>query len=254
MARHVSLKSFSIDPIEMELYLNLHLSYNKEMVWIRKVRSFAFTLLELMMVVAIMGILAVIGVPSYKEYVTNSKLAESYSIMGAMSTGQISYFNEHGEFFNLPTPNPTYIASSMQFLNQAVWGNFGYPVPVGSNVRFSYAGFAGKIVGGVSQTVSTKTGNSFSDLTINAFIRAKYGSTGGGTPTGVECNNVSVNLLDYGVTPELTYDWVLMTAIGDLNSDQSSVACTAVLQLIEANAASDRKAAKSGLVLLNKGR
>jgi type IV pilus assembly protein PilE len=45
-----------------------------------------FTLMELMIVVAVIGILAAIGFPSYNDYVTRSKIAEATS---ALSDGRI---------------------------------------------------------------------------------------------------------------------------------------------------------------------
>ena len=53
----------------------------------------AFTLVELMIVVAIIGILAALAIYGVSRYMRNAKTAEARSSLGAMARGNISYFN-----------------------------------------------------------------------------------------------------------------------------------------------------------------
>jgi len=46
-----------------------------------------FTLIELMIVVAIIGILAAIALPAYQDYVTKSKWSDNISSLSAVKTG-----------------------------------------------------------------------------------------------------------------------------------------------------------------------
>jgi type IV pilus assembly protein PilA len=73
-----------------------------------------FTLIELMIVVAIIGILAAIAIPNFLKFQAKSKQAEAKSNLGAIYTGQISYFGESNTYgdFNIinwsPSGTPRY--------------------------------------------------------------------------------------------------------------------------------------------------
>lgn len=54
-----------------------------------------FTLIELMVVVAIVGILAAIALPSYKDYVLRSKIADAVGIMEGLRTDMERFYQDH---------------------------------------------------------------------------------------------------------------------------------------------------------------
>jgi type IV pilus assembly protein PilA len=60
-----------------------------------------FTLIELMMVVAIIGILAAIALPAYKNYIIRSKVTELILGAAVHKTGIVEYYN-----VNPTDPNP----------------------------------------------------------------------------------------------------------------------------------------------------
>ena len=61
-------------------------------------RKTGFTLVELVIVIAIVIILSVISVPIYRGYVDKSKLAEGYALLGSILSAQKAYYSEHGNF------------------------------------------------------------------------------------------------------------------------------------------------------------
>lgn len=52
-----------------------------------------FTLIELMIVVAIIGILASIAIPAYQDYTNRAKVTEAINLMSAAKTGVAEYYD-----------------------------------------------------------------------------------------------------------------------------------------------------------------
>jgi type IV pilus assembly protein PilA len=55
-----------------------------------------FTLIELMIVVAIIGILAAVALPAYQDYIARSQVAEAVSLAAGGKTPLSEYFNDKG--------------------------------------------------------------------------------------------------------------------------------------------------------------
>jgi type IV pilus assembly protein PilA len=62
-----------------------------------------FTLIELMIVVAIVGILAAIALPAYQDYVVRSKMSEAIAAIAACKTGVAEYASSKGTYPPLTT-------------------------------------------------------------------------------------------------------------------------------------------------------
>ncbi len=57
-----------------------------------------FTLIELMIVVAIIGILAAIAIPNFMKYQAKSKQSEAKTNLSGIYTSEVSYFGEAGRY------------------------------------------------------------------------------------------------------------------------------------------------------------
>lgn len=62
-----------------------------------------FTLIELMIVVAIIGILAAIAVPAYQDYTIRSRVSEAASLSGAVRTAMDVAFSEGYALGSIPS-------------------------------------------------------------------------------------------------------------------------------------------------------
>jgi type IV pilus assembly protein PilA len=63
-----------------------------------KVIQKGFTLIELMIVVAIIGILAAIAIPAYQDYTIRAQVTEGLNLAGAVKASVAEYFAQNGSW------------------------------------------------------------------------------------------------------------------------------------------------------------
>ncbi len=83
-----------------------------------------FTLIELMIVVAIIGILAAVAIPAYQDYVVRAKLSKVGSTLDSVKLALAMYYQENGSF---PTDTQTVAFPGGVALpaTPTVWGSIG---------------------------------------------------------------------------------------------------------------------------------
>ena len=57
-----------------------------------------FTLIELMIVIAIIGILAAIAIPAYQDYTIRAQVTEALSLASGVETAVADYWSSHGSW------------------------------------------------------------------------------------------------------------------------------------------------------------
>ena len=72
-------------------------------------RQSGFTLIELMIVVAIIGVLSMIAYPSYQEYVLRGKLAEATAGLAELRVKAEQYFADRRTYVGFTCPSPSQV-------------------------------------------------------------------------------------------------------------------------------------------------
>jgi type IV pilus assembly protein PilA len=139
-------------------------------------KQHGFTLIELMIVVAIIGILAAIAIPAYQDYIARSQVSEGVQLLGGGKTPLAEFFADQGRW-------PTNAGSVMGTLAGKYVASIGYasgsPVNPTSNALELQATFkstgVSKLIQGATMVHSTTNGGKIWNC-----------GSGGGTPINVK--------------------------------------------------------------------
>lgn len=217
---------------------------------LKREKKSGFTLIELMIVVVIILILAAIAIPAYKKYIISSKVSESYSVIDSIGKVQTTYYGENQQFYHIDQNNPAFLINPMRITSYAAWDSFGYPLAVGSNVYFSYNAVAGKVDASGSELFAPGASTSGRGFTIRSNANTLFGIQGA---SSVICNSNLSTLTALGVPTAADSDYVVVTAIGNLDGTMTS-SCTAIVRILQSTTANGRKPGSlTGYVSLNLG-
>ena len=158
-------------------------------------RSSGFTLIEMMVVVAIIGILAAIAIPNFLRFQLKAKTSEGKTNLAAIRTSEESYYSEFGVYVSADAvPTDPGQNLKIQFDNQPVNGdNAGFDrmgwAPEGY-VFFNYA---------VSNAANAFTASASADIDADSTYQAwgyKKGSIAG------KSHGAGLTCVVGGLTPE----------------------------------------------------
>lgn len=117
-----------------------------------------FTLIEMMITLAILGIVAAIAIPAYSGYIATARLAEAKNNIAALKLAEEEYFLENNNYFSDTTENNTNLSNASGGLWTATKGdnsavNFTYTVSAStSSYTITAKGNAGTPVDGKIET------------------------------------------------------------------------------------------------------
>ncbi len=108
-------------------------------------KQHGFTLIELMIVCAILGIVAVTALPFYTDYLKRPKVAEALTLLGALKSPSEEYYGNKYDptattFAETPWPRPyhdlgkktggTYTTKITSYSSSSTWGALGHSAQV----------------------------------------------------------------------------------------------------------------------------
>jgi type IV pilus assembly protein PilA len=73
-----------------------HVLNNMEYWNMKKTNQKGFTLIELMIVIAIVGILAAVALPAYQDYTIRARISEPLALLGEAKTSMTEYYIANG--------------------------------------------------------------------------------------------------------------------------------------------------------------
>jgi type IV pilus assembly protein PilE len=117
-----------------------------------------FTLVELLIVVAIMGILASIALPSYQDYVKRGRIAEATSGLAEMRLRIEQYYADNRTYLNYPCTAPGQV-DAFAFTCPALAAN-SYTLQADGSASRNMAGFVYTINQANVRASTTPWGNS----------------------------------------------------------------------------------------------
>ena len=83
-------------------------------------RSQGFTLIELMIVIAIIAILTSIAITAYSKSISKAQLSEAFSIADGLKSGVLEYYHQNGTCPSIGTPADGLASNTASYSGQYV--------------------------------------------------------------------------------------------------------------------------------------
>ena len=127
-----------------------------------------FTLIELMIVVAIIGILAAVAIPSYQDYTTRAKVSEGFAAAASAKTAVADYHAANADF----PPDNTSVGFSA---STAMTGNYFKALNISNGViTVAYRKIGGAVADGNNIVLTPTSGTGTITWACSGTVATKY--------------------------------------------------------------------------------
>ena len=145
-----------------------------------------FTLIELMIVVAIIGILAAIAIPNFMQYQAKSKQSEAKTNLGGIYTSQVAYFGENNTYSDSFTAIGFAVAAATKQRYTFTLGNTPLLAPNNTCTDYASSGVATNPPGFTAIATGNIDGDAFCDVwSVDNTKNLYNGPAGGGLANDV---------------------------------------------------------------------
>ncbi len=142
-------------------------------------RSHGFSLIELLTVVAIIGIIAAFAMPAYRDYVIRGKLVEAFSSLGDLRVRLEQYYQDNRNYGSTAAICGVALPQAKYFTISCNWGvgatNQSYTATATGIANEGMTGFAYTITETNAKASNITAAGWSNPATNNCWARAKNG-------------------------------------------------------------------------------
>jgi type IV pilus assembly protein PilE len=144
-------------------------------------RSVGFTLIEVMVTVAIVGILAAVALPMYGNYVIRGKLVAMTNALAAMRTAMEQYYQDNRTYLTTTSGTTTITSPCDDTTNYAKTWNNAYTLSCSAKTSTTYTLLV------LSTTSAVTSGASYTVDQANNMVTTSFPTNWGALPSNTSC-------------------------------------------------------------------
>jgi type IV pilus assembly protein PilE len=137
---------------------------------------FGFSLIELMIVVAIIGILSAVALPAYNDYVTRGRIPDATSTLAAKRVQQEQFFQDNRTYQNNTTNGCAADTTSSQYFDFSCTNVTATTYTLTATGKGAMVGFTYTLDQANNKQTTQVPSSAWGSTPSNCWIRAKGGT------------------------------------------------------------------------------